>query len=361
MGKSNFDISEWMLIQWLHWLDGRNATMAMLCKTAVARKLLNHAHKNRISLSRSNIYHIDAAKYFGAMVDACLFVCKFEHATYHYDCDVYDTIGATSPERVIGYRDENLVSKTSLYDKWKHLRGAEVYKWRSGIKHDCSKVMELIKEGESYRNGLGHLTEMEDTFLYPMLKTSEVARLSAAPTRYMLVTQQAIGAETAKIKEIAPLTWAYLEAHGNLFDKRGSIIYKNRPRFSIFGVGDYTFAPWKVAISGFYKRLQFKSVGPVQGKSVVLDDSSYFVSCQSEAEASLILRLLNSTPAKEFFDSLIFWDSKRPITIDLLRKLDLLKVARELNLETELQCFLNAKAMEANHNKTATHPILLCI
>ena len=36
-GKSNFDISEWMLIKLLERLAGRNATLAMLCKTAVAQ------------------------------------------------------------------------------------------------------------------------------------------------------------------------------------------------------------------------------------------------------------------------------------------------------------------------------------
>ena len=42
-GKSNFDISEWMLIRALEWIQGRQATLAMLCKTAVARKALFNA------------------------------------------------------------------------------------------------------------------------------------------------------------------------------------------------------------------------------------------------------------------------------------------------------------------------------
>lgn len=36
-GKSNFDISEWMLIKLLEMLSGRQATLAMLCKTAVVQ------------------------------------------------------------------------------------------------------------------------------------------------------------------------------------------------------------------------------------------------------------------------------------------------------------------------------------
>ena len=39
-GKSNFDVSEWMLIRVIEWLRGHNGYIAMLCKTSVARKIL---------------------------------------------------------------------------------------------------------------------------------------------------------------------------------------------------------------------------------------------------------------------------------------------------------------------------------
>ncbi|MEK6233650.1 MAG: N-6 DNA methylase, partial [Planctomycetales bacterium] len=42
-GKSNFDVSEWMLFRLLESLGDKHATLAMLCKTAVARKALRHA------------------------------------------------------------------------------------------------------------------------------------------------------------------------------------------------------------------------------------------------------------------------------------------------------------------------------
>ena len=35
MGKSNFDISEWMLLRALEWIEGQDATLAILCKVAV--------------------------------------------------------------------------------------------------------------------------------------------------------------------------------------------------------------------------------------------------------------------------------------------------------------------------------------
>ena len=104
-------------------------------------------------------------------------------------------------------------------------------------------------------------------------------------------------------------------------------IYRNRPRFSVFGVGDYTFAPWKVAISGFYKRLRFSVVGSSEGKPTVLDDTGYFVSCRTEEEANQVASLLNSEAAGQFFSAFVFWDAKRPITVDLLSRLDIMAIA----------------------------------
>lgn len=351
-GKSNFDISEWMLINLLEMLAGRKATMAMLCKTAVARKVLVHAWKNDISLSYAEIHPIDAAASFGAAVDACLLVCTLSPASHNQDCRVFGHLGAAKPAAIIGYHDGQLVADVAAYERWKHLGGEEVYRWRSGVKHDCSKVMELRKEGTRYRNGFGEAVELEDDYVYPMLKSSEITNgRSKEPTRWMLVTQKAVGEETSVIRVVAPKTWEYLQNKGDSLDRRASSIYRNRPRFSVFGVGDYTFASWKVAISGFYKSLQFAVVGPHAEKPVVLDDTSYFVSCQNEAEAQFIAELLNSQPAREFFSAFVFWDAKRPITIEMLRRLDLSALAYELGSEKTLASFQQEKLKHHPHKQ----------
>jgi hypothetical protein len=351
-GKSNFDISEWMLIKLLEMLEGRRATLAMLCKTAVARKVLFHAWKNDISVKDAEIHPIDAAASFGAAVDACLLVCSLSPASHNRDCRVFSHLGDAEPVATIGFHDGQLVADVSAYERWKHLGGEEVYRWRSGVKHDCSKVMELRKEGDRYHNGLDEVLELEDDYVYPMLKSSEITNgQSKKPTRWMLVTQKAVGDETSIIRVIAPKTWAYLQKQGALLDRRASSIYRNRPRFSVFGVGEYTFASWKVAISGFYKKLQFAIVGPYSEKPVILDDTSYFVSCQSEQEAQFIASLLNSQPAREFFSAFVFWDAKRPITIDMLRRLDLAALAYELGSEDTLAGFQVKKRKEQTHRQ----------
>jgi hypothetical protein len=341
-GKSNFDISEWMLTRSLEWLGGRSATLAMLCKTAVARRVLCYAWRNDFQLSRADMFGIDAMKHFNAAVEACLLVCDMAAGGHSNECSVYSSLHQQMPDRVFGFREGLLLADVVAYDRWKHLRGQEFYKWRSGIKHDCRNVMEFRREGRLFRNGLGELVELEETFICPMLKSSELANDKfQEPKRWMLVTQRSIGEDTASLGARGPLTWDYLQRHASLFDRRASSIYKDRPQFSIFGVGEYTFAPWKVATSGFYKKLGFKVIGPFMGKPVVLDDTSYFLPCKTEEEAEYIASLLNSEPAREFLRSFIFWDSKRPITIDLLKQLDLLLLSRELGSENKLLGFLH--------------------
>ncbi len=329
-GKSNFDISEWMLIHVMEWLNGKRGTMAMLCKTAVARKLVNHAWKHSYALSDAAIYPIDAMADFGAAVEACLLVCDFAPAAECRECSIFSGLLTNQRVSTMGYRCGSLIASVDLFEKTKHLRGTGGFKWRSGIKHDCSAVMELVRDGCSFRNGIGEIVDIEPTYLYPMLKTSEVAN-GLLPRRWMLVTQHATGEKTRAIEHCAPKTWRYLEQHAHLLDARGSSIYKERPRYSVFGVGPYAFAEWKIAISGFYKRLTFRTIGPFEDKPIVLDDATYLLACENQEQAERGTRLLHSEAAQEFLSAYVFWDSKRPITTSILNMLDMDALSKEID------------------------------
>jgi hypothetical protein len=332
-GKSNFDISEWMILHLLEILSGRSGTLAMLCKTVVARKVLRQAWNNQLQVRESTVYLIDAAQHFGAAVDACLLVCTVEEGAASAKCDVFPTLDAREPSSTFALREDCLVADLDRYEAFGHLAGKSPLRWRSGIKHDCARIMELRRVDGGYRNGLGETVQLEETYLFPMLKSSEVARPEPTPTRWMLVPQRTIGEDTATIEQAAPLTWAYLSAHAERLEARASSIYRKRPRFSIFGVGPYSFAPFKVAISGFYKTLEFRCVGPVEGKPVVLDDTCYFLPCRSREDAETVAALLRSPPAQGLFRAFIFWDAKRPITAQLLSRLDLGKLATEIGVK----------------------------
>ncbi|MEK6752528.1 MAG: SAM-dependent methyltransferase [Chloroflexota bacterium] len=322
-GKSNFDISEFMLIKVADWFQKRNGYLAMLVKTSVARKFIGHLHKTNIGLNYSAIYKIDAMKHFGAAVDACLLYCHFDTSSHTYDYEIYATLSSQTYYRV-GHRHGLTVKNLDIFEKLGHLLGHSDEKWRSGVKHDCSEVMELTEKDGKLFNGLGELVDIEDAFIYPLIKGSDVANDRVSQTqRFMIVTQKAVGEATKPIKLIAPKTWGYLESHAKYLDARKSKIYKSNPRFSIFGVGVYTFSSWKIAICGLYKNLNFRLIAQIQNKPVVFDDTVYFLSFDSYDEAKNVLDFLYEQDTQDFLSALIFWDDKRPIKTGILNSLKL--------------------------------------
>ena len=62
-----------------------------------------------------------------------------------------------------------IISDVAAFKKYRDLLGPENrYVWRSGIKHDCSKVMELTNTiSQAYQNGLGETVALEDAIPIP--------------------------------------------------------------------------------------------------------------------------------------------------------------------------------------------------
>jgi len=354
-GKSNFDIAEWMLIQLIEALP-RDGAIAMLCKTATARKVLRHFWKTDRGRAGSRLFRIDAAAEFGVAVDACLFFTTGKRTTER-TATVYADLDIDSDSTRFGFVDGELVSDVAAYQAHRNLDGGTyAYTWRSGIKHDAAKVMEFVRTGDMLVNGFGEIVDLENNYLYPLLKSSDLGNRRTEIRKFVLVTQSHTGDDTAVIQTAAPKTWAYLEHHARVLDERKSSIYQNRPRFAVFGIGPYAFAPWKIAISGLYASLSFVIVQPCDGRPVMVDDTCYFLPCRSQGEAQLLYELLSSDVAVEFLQSLIFTDAKRPITADILRRLALVELARAVGRLDELEQMLQTAPIQT---RTAAQMALL--
>lgn len=337
-GKSNFDIAEWMLIRLIEALPTTGA-IAMLCKTMTARKVLKHFWKTDGGREDSHLFHIDAKSEFNVSVDACLFYITGKKISER-TAIVHAGLDFESEQKKIGFIDGDLVSDIQSYEEHRDLDGgSDIYTWRSGVKHDAAKVMEFSRKEGILMNGYGEEVDIEEDYLFPLLKSSDLGNGRVAIRRWVLVTQKFTGDDTANIQEKAPKTWAYLLEHSRVLDGRKSSIYRNRPRFCVFGIGAYSYASWKVCISGLYKKISFVLVPPFQGRPVFVDDTCYSIPCSTRQEAKLLFELLSSEDATAFLNSLIFLDSKRPITVDVLRRLSIVELARKLGRIDELQKF----------------------
>jgi 16S rRNA A1518/A1519 N6-dimethyltransferase RsmA/KsgA/DIM1 with predicted DNA glycosylase/AP lyase activity len=337
-GSSNFDISESMIIQLLKGLSSLTGYLAMLCKISVARKVLKYAYANNIQISSACLYKINSKKYFNAVVQSCLLLCTFsedEPSSSPPSYKVYSSFESSIPHQKVTIIDDTLIANSVEYYKTAHLAGTSKFIWRSGIKHDCAPVMKLTKTGSHYLNSSEDRVLIEDNLLFPLLTGNDLAKNTISSTDLrLIVTQKVIGEETATIEKIAPLTWKYLQNNKDLLSNRKSSIYNNQPPFSIFGVGPYSFSPWKVAISGFHKNLNFRLISPIHDKPVVFDDTCYFIPCSSFEEAIVLKTLLDHPLTHQFYNSYIFWDNKRPITKTILKKLRLESLIPEIGSDS---------------------------
>lgn len=334
IGHSNFDITEYIWIKLIQELVFEKPTIALLCKTAVARNVLQFAFDAQLKISNASIRSIDAKKWFKASVSACLFCLDVGADKPSYQVDVYPNLSASKPESTIGIVDNKLVADVKAYRKSAFLNGSSSLTWRQGLKHDAASVMELtcISEGV-FQNKFKEIVDIESDYIYPLLKSTDLFHGKLDSKRGVIVTQKKIGEDTYNLQQTAPRLWQYLKSHSEQFIKRKSSIYKNKPPFSIFGIGDYSFSLYKVAISGLHKQPRFRIIHPINNRPVMLDDTCYFLPCNSIESAILLGCLFNSDICLDFIKSITFLDAKRPITKKLLQSIDLDALLKSISQE----------------------------
>ncbi len=323
-GDSNFDVAEYIWMRLLTELRDQSPTVAMLCKTSVARRVLALAHRLRLPVAESALWRINAQRAFGVSADAGLFMIRLHGAAGSYDCRIYESLAARDPVATMGIVDGGLVADVSSHKESQPFDGRSPIEWRQGIKHDASKILELKPDanGGGWRNGLGEFVDVEPEWSFPLMKGSDIYA-GREPSRRVLVTQRFLGEDPGVLHHLAPKLWSYLNDHQEHLAARKSSVYRSRPKFSMFGIGPYTFSPWKVAVCSLWKETRFRVLPPSGGQPVLCDDTSYFLPCDNAEQAAIVAATLQSEPAKNLLKSLVFVDAKRVVTKKLLQRVDL--------------------------------------
>jgi len=351
-GKGNFDIAEFITMTLIETFQNMKGNLLFLVKNSVIKNIVFDQNKNRYKISAIEKHCIDSKKEFNVSVEAALFYCQL-NSPPTFDCTEFDFYNNQTSQLKFGWLNNKFVSNIDTYIHTKEIDGECPFVWRQGLKHDCSTVMELDKVnacndgfGRHYKNGLNEEVKLEDDLVYGILKSSDLKNTVIKHTRkFTIVTQKKVGQETKYIKTEYPETYQYLTEHQANFDARKSSIYNNKPLFSIFGIGDYSFKPYKVAISALYKTFHFTLILPQHNKPVMLDDTCYLLGFDKIEFAVYALILLNSNTTVQFLQSVTFPDAKRTFTKDVLMRIDLLELSKKINkanLQTELET-LNKK------------------
>jgi hypothetical protein len=191
------------------------------------------------------------------------------------------------------------------------------FTWRQGLKHDLSAVMELHVDGCVVRRRNGERVVIEPQVLHPLFKSSDLAH-GREPRFVVPLYQRDLSGPCPATLEAHPRLAAYLRSNLEAFRGRRSRIYVGKPDFTLFGVGDYTFSDWKVAVSGMYMSPTFRVLGPRQGLPSVVDDTCYLLPCSSEAQADAVAEYLNGADVQRWLLASLVRGSKRPLTKRLL-------------------------------------------
>jgi hypothetical protein len=325
-GKSNFDISEAVILQFVRLLqDCKAVQLALLAKFSVLRNLILYLSDSP-TIGGFEFHKIDSAKYFGAAADAGLIKFRIGRDSKSRTCPIYQGING----KKIG--EVGLVNKQIIYDlpayhrtSFMEQKGERTYVWRQGIKHNLKNVLELIESDGKLTNQSGEPADIEPEVLYQFYKSSDI--FHGRKSRYVIpVYQRDLKDALEHLPRDYPKLYAYLRKHKEQFSGRKSGIFKNKPVFTVFGIGDYTHLPYKVAIGGLYSEPVFRLYEP-SPRPVVVDDTSYMLSTGNYEEAVYLLALLSLSCTREFLLSISHPGDKRRFSKDVLSRVLLPTVA----------------------------------
>lgn len=326
-GKSNFDISEAIILQFVRTLkDCKSVQFAMLAKFSVLRNLILFL-SGTPAIGDFEFHKIDSAKYFNAAVDAGLIKFKISQDIKSYTCPIFQGINGEKIGEV------GLVNKRIIYDIPAYNRtlfmehqGERAYVWRQGVKHNIRNVLELVENNGGFINQLGEPVDIETEILYQFYKSSDI--FHGRKSRYVIpIYQHDLKDNLEHLPQDYPKLYAYLSKYEEQFLSRKSSIFKNKPSFTVFGIGDYTHLPYKIAVGGLYSEPVFRLYKP-NPRPVVVDDTSYMLTTNNYEEAIYLLAILSLDTTRDFLLSISHSSDKRRFSKDVLSRVLLPPVAR---------------------------------
>ncbi len=146
--------------------------------------------------------------------------------------------------------------------------------------------------------------DVEATYLYPLLRGSEVRRWAARPTACILLVQDPAtkrGVIERVMQRESPRTYRYFkrfEEQLALRKDRGTrqIVAQGGAFYSMFGVGAHTMAPVKVVWHRMRAPLGAAVVETLDGRPIIPQETHVMVVASTLEEAHYIAGVMNSTP-----------------------------------------------------------------
>lgn len=148
--------------------------------------------------------------------------------------------------------------------------------------------------------------EIEKELLYPLVRWSDVQRWSAVPSTHILLVQDTelrVGLEEETLRRDFPRTYAYLKRYHEMLTARAAYRrYQSRaPFYSMYNVGPYSIAPYRVVWRRMDRRINAAVVEPIDDpilgrRPVLVQETCVQIATDTLEEAHYLCALLNSDP-----------------------------------------------------------------
>jgi hypothetical protein len=207
-----------------------------------------------------------------------------------------------------------------LSENWattRFMEGQNPYEIRHGLKHDAADIL-IIDIVEKFHQCLrikrrgsaaAEIYEIEPDWVYPFLQPRHLQSWGISDYAYFILPQRKAGEDNeSELAKHFPATYDFLKLFKAQFAGRRSKVFRNKPFYGLFGLGEYTQARYKVCWVGLGFQPYFVVVedcdDPFLGrKNTVPDGTIYFIPRHDRDEAHFVCALLNSGLVRTFLSA----------------------------------------------------------
>jgi len=163
---------------------------------------------------------------------------------------------------------------------------------RHGVKDDAQDVFSIDRE---------QLDNLESDKIYPYIKSKHAVKYGLFGHELRLVPIQKANEDNEdELENQCPKTYQYLTDHREQLEERSSSWLQKGTFYNIFGLGDYTWAKYKIVWCRLGFKPNFAVVSTVEDenlgeKMVIPGDHYMFIATNNKQEAHFLCALLNSS------------------------------------------------------------------
>jgi len=182
--------------------------------------------------------------------------------------------------------------------------GANGGYWLELLGREGSYVRVRNLPGRGTRSVPEVTSPIEPELVYPLVRWADVAPYRAVPSAHLLLVQDVHsrrGLDESILDRDFPRTRAYLEPFREVLVARAAWrrYQQSAPFYSMYNVGPYTVAPWKVVWRRMARRITAARLGPVEDpilglRPAVVQETCVQIAVDSPEEADYLAAMLNS-------------------------------------------------------------------